>query len=385
MDHETVLADWTVDCRGRGDFPTIGEAIAAAEPEQVIDVRPCTYSENVDFSGKSLTIRSTGDSSDTIIQADGGTVVRVASGEGDGTSMTGFTLSGGTDTTGAGLYVDFSAIRLEDVLFTDNRGSYVVASESGDVEMENVSFAGNSLRSGALVYAVRGDIVAHDTSFECDNGAYGLYTAHGSAYIDESSFGCGAAESNFWNHTVGQIRRSVVDGAIVIESETDHYDDVIAIENSIVHGDVSANYGSLLVRNSVVDGKVSVTNTYTLTTIEGTILTGATCAISSALVVIPDTDTGDTAVPALVEPFVVRNNLFWNVPRSNCVGADYVGVDENIEGDPLFADFAADDVHTGPGSPAVDAGPEDTAYQDIDGTRNDIGVYGGHGSMEGGW
>lgn len=385
VDHETVLADWIVDCHGGADFDTIGEAIDAAESEQTIDVKPCTYAENIDFGGKALVLRSTGGSANTVIEAPGGTAVRAASGESDGTAIIGFTISGGTDATGGAVYVDFSSLRLEDVLLTDNRATYLVYAESGDVELEDVTFAGNSLRNGALVYASRGGLVVHDTSFDCDNGAYGIYTGHGSAYVDDSSFACAAAASSYWNHTVGRIRRSVIDGPIAVEAETDHYDDFVVIENSIARGGISANYGSLTVRNSVIDGQVSVTNTYSLTQIEGTIFTGATCAISSAMVVIPDTDTGDTAIPDVVGPFVVRNNLFWDVPRSNCTGTDYVGVDDNIEGDPLFADFAADDVHLGSGSPAVDAGPEDTGYADVDGSRNDIGVFGGHGSMDGGW
>jgi hypothetical protein len=386
VDHQNAVADWLVDCNGGADFESIGEAIDAAEPGETIDVRPCTYAENIDFGGKSLTLRSTGDSSDTVIEARGGSVVRVASGESDGTAMIGFTLSGGNASDGAAVYIDFASLSLQDVLVTDNEGTYLVESVSGDLELDDVTFAGNSLRGGVLVYSDRGGLVAKDSTFACDNGSYIVYSGHGSAYIDDSSLSCSGGYAQYWEHTVGQVRRSVVDGTLLVESELDHYDDKMVVENSIVHGDVSANYGSLVIRNSVIDGRVTATNTYTSTVLEGNVFTGATCAITGALIVIADTaDTADTAATLPVDPFTVRNNLFWDVTRPNCTGDTYVGIDANIAGDPLFADFDADDMHPGAGSPVIDAGPEDTGYEDVDGSRNDIGVYGGHGSMDGGW
>jgi hypothetical protein len=43
------------------------------------------------------------------------------------------------------------------------------------------------------------------------------------------------------------------------------------------------------------------------------------------------------------------------------------------------------DLHLQGGSPLVDAGVPEAAYDDVDGTRNDIGVYGGRFTQDGGW
>jgi hypothetical protein len=49
----------------------------------------------------------------------------------------------------------------------------------------------------------------------------------------------------------------------------------------------------------------------------------------------------------------------------------------NIDADPLF--LGNSDFHLQPGSPCIDAGNPDPQYNDNDGSRNDMGAYGGPG------
>jgi hypothetical protein len=50
----------------------------------------------------------------------------------------------------------------------------------------------------------------------------------------------------------------------------------------------------------------------------------------------------------------------------------------SIMTDPKFVDWENGDYRLQPTSPAINAGPPDPQYNDRDGTRNDIGMFGGH-------
>ena len=57
--------------------------------------------------------------------------------------------------------------------------------------------------------------------------------------------------------------------------------------------------------------------------------------------------------------------------------SDRSAVDGNVVDTPGFIDAAGGDFGLTPGAPARDAGNPDSSRQDNDGTRNDIGAYGG--------
>lgn len=84
-------------------FPSIQQGIVAASSGDVVVVGPGTYTENIDFLGKPITVRSSGGAAQTTIQGDGTrSVVWCINFEGPGSVLDGFTLTGGANTTHGG-------------------------------------------------------------------------------------------------------------------------------------------------------------------------------------------------------------------------------------------------------------------------------------------
>jgi len=75
---------------------------------------------------------------------------------------------------------------------------------------------------------------------------------------------------------------------------------------------------------------------------------------------------------------VVRHNVLYknNVHVNLYEGS--VTPNEVINTEPLFVNLAAGNFTLQVTSPCINAGPPDPQYNDRDGTRNDIGMYGGH-------
>ncbi|MDP2305361.1 MAG: hypothetical protein Q8P18_04985 [Pseudomonadota bacterium] len=367
---DSDVPDALVDCEGGGDFDTLAEAIAAAESGDLIHVAPCTYMEGVDFDGKALRIVSTAGSADTILNAGGGGAgVRAVLGEGTGTTLEGFTVTNGGSRSEAAVSVDFASLRLVDVVLEDNRGFTTIYGASADVELAGVTLIGNTPSYGIAIYMSRGGLVASDLVLDCDSASTGVYLGHGSGILDRAQINCAGGVASQWEHAVGRIQRSVTEGGVTVLSEDDHYDDYVTISNSVVGGNVSATYGSMVIRNSVIVGSVTFSQVYLATIIEGSVVTDAACAVTA--------DTND---------FTIRNNVFWGNGVNACgLLVDPVGTNDNLGVDPMFTDARSGDYSLDTVSPAIDAGPDELDYEDVDGSRNDIGVYGGPLSIGGGW
>ena len=87
---------------------------------------------------------------------------------------------------------------------------------------------------------------------------------------------------------------------------------------------------------------------------------------------------GDRLVYAPIDS-VVRHNVLYKSGNVDAalVGGGVISVD-NTDQDPKFIGGSPWDYHLQADSPAKNAGPPDAQYNDRDGTRNDIGMYGGH-------
>jgi hypothetical protein len=81
---------------------------------------------------------------------------------------------------------------------------------------------------------------------------------------------------------------------------------------------------------------------------------------------------GGTAVRVSVAPTWRYNDA---IPRSFSGMSDPTGSSGNISADPRFVDPAGGNFALGAGSPAIDAA--DPALRDVDGSRADVGMFGG--------
>jgi len=363
----TGTPDWVVDCNGGGDFTTINAAIAAARPNQWISVEPCVYHERIDYRGKSLWISSTGGAAVTEIDADNNnTTVRATQGEGDNTALVGFTISDGDP---YGVAVEFAALRLQDVILTNNHDNYTIRAEAADLEMVNVVIDATNSSSRQAIYMDKGSVTMTGSTIHCGNGG-GLQLDHGSFHIDWSSVLCGNAgfgETAFQNeHSVGRVRRSVIVGDQEHISEDDHPEDEIRFANTLVQGDILVNFGTFQFRNSVmVDGTVTLTDTADDVDIDSSVFMDGPCAFDGNI------------LP------VSQYTNYWNTPF-HCTEPSVVGDDGNISIPPAF-DMVAGDFTLLWGSGLIDAGNPAGSREDLDGSRNDIGLYGGRFTNAGGW
>lgn len=138
------------------NYPTIQGAIGAASDGCVIIVRDGTYTENIDFMGKAITIRSRNGPDKTIIDGGGnGSVVVFRSGEGLGSILEGFSLINGSGTDqwgddilhGGGVFADKNAsFSLNNCVITQNTTLYYgggIYTEGGAAVITNCTISNN--------------------------------------------------------------------------------------------------------------------------------------------------------------------------------------------------------------------------------------------------
>lgn len=107
------------------DYPAIQDAIDNAANGDTIIVRAGTYMENINYLGKTFTLKSESGPVDTVInggQAE--SVVRFISGEGNDTVLDGFTLTNGWGYDGGGVFCENSAPTILNNIIVLNQANY---------------------------------------------------------------------------------------------------------------------------------------------------------------------------------------------------------------------------------------------------------------------
>jgi hypothetical protein len=363
-------ADALVDCNGAGDFLSIQSAIDASVSGDHIAIAPCTYVENLDYRGKSLDLfGQTAIATDVVIDGNGDTVVRAMRGESVDTRLRWVTLTGGDGSAlrdeGAAVAVDFATLTLEGVVITGNRLSEAVLSVyAGGLTITDSIVRDNAIESdGYVLIGTAAAIVVSNSTVDCGGGDAALW-AHAPLQVLDSVVTCdGGTYAVLIDSGEVHVRRSSViggsDAALDAYDNPDEYNERAYIFNSVMAGGRSGavlRYMRGVVENSVFLGDLAGLQLQDMrvdTEVHNSAFQGASCALA--------TDAG----------YAFTYNAFVNA------------VDCGVEGDvgtvtaPLDLVAPPLDVTLLPASALIDAGDPGGSHDDRDGTRNDIGRWGG--------
>lgn len=279
------------------DQPTIQQAIDAAINGDVVLVSPGTYFEHIDYTGKTIAIQSTGGPEQTII--DGSTktftpVVTLENQEGAQSVLSGFTIQGGNDYFGAGIYLLGTSPTITGNIFRNN------AQRSGGF---GAAIGGNSASP-----LVEGNTFVANT---CD-------TQHLSgvvSFVNSSS-----------PHIINNIFRN---------------NPCRAINITLPEGNQPVIANNTIVQNSV-GVKVAVYGETPTQRYANNILVENTVGFQVE---------GDITAPNLTW----TNNLVFNNTTNYSGVPDQTGLHGNISSDPRFVP-TPDNFQLQPDSPAIDAG-----------------------------
>lgn len=391
------------------DFSSIQEAIDEAENGDTILVHPGTYREKINFNGKNIVVCSmfvtTGDTSyisTTIIRDGDGSVMIFDNGEDSTAVLSGFTIKNGSGEYipvlghfGGGIYCSSSSPRLSNLLITKNFtevGGGIALFYSSPI-LENVTVYGNHALEVGGIYCrdsnprlmnvtIRGN-GSWTTSSKCG----GISLIKSDPYMEnvtikDNGYGYGGGGIYMSGSSLTLINGKIINngtdsgegGGIQCNDSNIKLKNVIIANNryNISGGGISCNNSTLTLEN------------VTLTNNEGR-------------------EYGGGILCANFSNITMMNSILWNnyfgeiffndtscsikVSYSDIQGGEegiisnYNGTvdwrDGNIDEDPLFMDVENGDFHLQQGSPCIDAGNPAPEYNDPDGSRNDMGAYGG--------
>ncbi len=132
----TLAAEYNVP----EDFPTIQSAINEALSGDVILVAPGSYPENLNFTGKAISLQSTDGPESTVIEPNGGTVVEI----GPNGEIVGFTIRNGAAYSDSAISVRSSGTRIKGNIFEDNGGDNTIHGNGASPIIEQNLFRNNS-------------------------------------------------------------------------------------------------------------------------------------------------------------------------------------------------------------------------------------------------
>lgn len=191
-----------------GTHATISLAIAASSSGDTITVSPGTYAERIDFSGKNITLISSGGTAVTTITGDGtdNPVVIFSSGETNSAVLDGFTVdnSTGAGWVSRGIYIASDSYpTIQNSILTGNLvnsvstagggGIYATGVTSGTIQLINLTISNNASKyGGSALYldnasaSITGTTVFNSNSSSQGSG-YAVYAKGGGSLTINAS------------------------------------------------------------------------------------------------------------------------------------------------------------------------------------------------------
>ena len=383
---------------GSWDYPYLALDAALfglpAGCEQV-HVREGTYTTPIDLSGRDLELVSLDGAADTILEvASTGPALRIESGN---LVVEGFTIRGGMSSEGGGISLTAAEAEINGCVIESNTcdvagngggiyadSSFVTLRETTVTGNDCYSGYGNAGANGGGLWAQSSELIIERCEF-IDNYAGdggGLYLYDCDAQISQTVIAGNGADD-----TEPLVLNERGGGGLMVVGGT------VSLDNVLIHGNRTTGHGGGLLahdtwggfslRNvTIADNEAEYGGGGLFAEQGGTVsLNSCIVAYNSVAGGVPEIDAVDPAY----EPSLDYTDV-WGLGDPFGAGlTDQSAINDNLSADPLFAgfsdngDYTDDDLHLDVSSACIDAGDPLTAFNDPDGTRNDMGAYGGIG------
>lgn len=364
---ERPAHDLLVDCRGEGDFVSIQAAVDAAAPGARILVAPCRYVERLQLRGRAVQVFGMGAPDATVVDGGGaGPVVAVSAVEEGEVRLAGLTLTGGFRPGGASaVEVSGATLAMERVEIAGNaEGHAVVHVVDGELELVDVRVEENVAGPDGQTLALHDSALrASRVAVDCEGGAAAVSGSGGMALLEADVRCLGGVGVAVGRGDV-EIRHSRIAGgstALLASHDLEQLEERVRVWNSALGAErgIDARHVTLQVVNSVVWGEVAaieVRGPGIGSAIRNSVLLDATCAVRA-------------------EPRSALE-IDWVATWGNQVDGCGVAFQPTVHAEPRFVSFPSD-LRLAPTSPLLDAGDPGAGWRDRDGTRNDLGMFGG--------
>ena len=359
------------------DQPTIQAGINAANPGDTVLVSPGTYTENIDFMGKAITVISSAGPGTTVIDGSkGGPAVTFRTGETQASIISGFTIENGGRGTNpldtSGIYVMIAAPSILNNII-EHSNCYGI----------HLYFAAALVQNNEI----------NLTDGPCDGGGSGIYVDVSPFYsptqptnlivgnVIENNVehgGLGGAAIYIWVADGTVVESNVIrnnsapgDGGAILSYNTDE----LVLAGNLISGnsaqgtggislllpdDTEGPYSDLIVNNTFVGNKsLTPQSSASQVWLEGDLT--QSFFVNNIVV-------GNDSSPAFecgqdynylsLTPLVIDHNDIYNSQGQAYGGAcpDQTGTYGNISADPQFVNSSSGDYHLKASSPAIDAG-----------------------------